>query len=63
MAAMSKIDKIGEQRNDEEEEFEASLENGSVEDFQEQDLRISPDLSPAVSSIHMVEEEDKPLTD
>lgn len=60
--SMAKVDKIGEEGNDEEEEL-ASLENGSVEDLQEQDLRISPDLSPAVSSIHMVEEEDKVLTD
>lgn len=44
-----------------EEELEENLESSSVEDLQDQDLRASLTLSPALSSNHMVGEEDDRL--
>lgn len=48
---------------DEEEELEDHLENSSAEDSEDQDLRMSLALSPALSSSHMVGEEESILTD
>ncbi len=44
-----------------EEELEENLENSSVEDSQERDLRVSLALSPALSSNHLVGEEESRL--
>lgn len=48
---------------EQEEELEENLENSSLEDSQDQDLRMSLALSPALSSNHMVGEEERILTD
>ncbi len=49
--------------DEQEEELEENLENSSLEDSQDQDLRMSLALSPALSSNHMVGEEERILTD
>lgn len=48
---------------EQEEELEENLDNSSVEDSQDQDLRLSLALSPALSSNHVVEEEERVLSD
>lgn len=48
---------------EQEEELEDNLENSSLEDSQDHDLRMSLALSPALSSNHMVGEEERVLTD
>ncbi|XP_074479870.1 zinc finger protein 219 isoform X1 [Sebastes fasciatus] len=48
---------------EQEEELEENLENSSLEDSEDQDLRMSLALSPALSSNHMVGEEERVLTD
>ncbi|KAM6894883.1 zinc finger protein 219 [Lycodopsis pacificus] len=48
---------------DQEEELEENLENSSLEDSEDQDLRMSLALSPALSSNHMVGEEERVFTD
>ncbi|CAG5929480.1 unnamed protein product [Menidia menidia] len=54
--------KIEGDKEEQEEEFEENMENSSVEDFQDQDLRMSLDLSPALHS-NIVGEEERVLTD
>lgn len=51
--------KIDEERDEQDEEFEENLENSSLEDSQDQDLRMSLALSPALSSNHVGGEEDR----
>ncbi|XP_041820789.1 zinc finger protein 219 [Chelmon rostratus] len=46
-----------------EEELEENVENSSLEDTTDQDLRMSLALSPALSSNHMLGEEERVLTD
>lgn len=57
--------KIEEDEEEQEEELEENLENSSLEDSPgpDQDLRMSLALSPAMSSNHMVGEEERVLTD
>ncbi|XP_018518085.2 LOW QUALITY PROTEIN: zinc finger protein 219 [Lates calcarifer] len=56
-------EKLEEEDEEQEEELEENLENSSLEDSQDQDLRMSLALSPALSSNHMMGEEDRVLTD
>uniref|UniRef100_A0A668V4Q2 Zinc finger protein 219 n=1 Tax=Oreochromis aureus TaxID=47969 RepID=A0A668V4Q2_OREAU len=51
--------KIDEEKDEQDEEFEENLENSSLEDSQDQDLRMSLALSPALSSNHVGGEEDR----
>ncbi|XP_040887324.1 zinc finger protein 219 [Toxotes jaculatrix] len=52
-------EKLEEEEEEQEEELEENLENSSLEDSQDQDLRMSLALSPALSSNHMVGEEER----
>ncbi|XP_069374639.1 zinc finger protein 219 isoform X1 [Paralichthys olivaceus] len=52
-------EKLEEEDEEQEEELEDNLENSSGEDSQDQDLRMSLALSPALSSNHMVEDEER----
>lgn len=52
-----------EEEEEREEDFEENVENSSVEDFQDHDLRMSLDLSPALSSSHLLGDEERVLTD
>ncbi|XP_072232440.1 zinc finger protein 219 [Leuresthes tenuis] len=71
MASMSKNvrdgpalkEKIEEEKEEQEEEFEENMENSSVDDLQDQDLRMSLDLSPALHSSNMVGQEERVFTD
>ncbi|XP_022623875.1 zinc finger protein 536-like isoform X1 [Seriola dumerili] len=56
-------EKLEMEEEDQEEELEENLENSSLEDSQDQDLRMSLVLSPTPSSNYMVGEEDRVLTD
>ncbi|KAF7229861.1 zinc finger protein 219 [Nothobranchius furzeri] len=56
-------EKEEDERDEHEEEFEENLDNSSVEDLQDRDLRMSLDFSPALSSTHMTTEEERALSD
>uniref|UniRef100_A0A096LWC3 Zinc finger protein 219 n=1 Tax=Poecilia formosa TaxID=48698 RepID=A0A096LWC3_POEFO len=55
-------EKTEEEKEELDEEFEENMESSSVEDLQDRDLRMSLDLSPALSPNHMAAEDDKVLT-
>ncbi|XP_017287530.1 zinc finger protein 219 [Kryptolebias marmoratus] len=52
-------EKTEEDKDENEEEFEENMEDSSVEDLQDRELRMSLDLSPALSSNHMTAEEER----
>ncbi|XP_061565681.1 zinc finger protein 219 isoform X1 [Cololabis saira] len=52
-------EKLEEERDEQEEEYEENVEDSSVEDLQDHDLRMSLDLSPALSSNHAAGDEDE----
>uniref|UniRef100_A0A3B5L8B7 Zinc finger protein 219 n=1 Tax=Xiphophorus couchianus TaxID=32473 RepID=A0A3B5L8B7_9TELE len=54
-------EKTQEEKEELDEEFEENMESSSVEDLQDRDLRMSLDLSPALSP-NMAVEDDKVLT-
>lgn len=56
-------EKLEMEEEEQEEELEENLENSSLEDSQDQDLRMSLVLSPTPSSNYMIGEEDRVLTD
>ncbi|XP_041841536.1 zinc finger protein 219 [Melanotaenia boesemani] len=51
-------EEIQVEKEEQEEEFQENMENSSVEDLQDQDLRMSLELSPALSSKPSVEEDE-----
>lgn len=55
--------KLDGEEEEQDEELEDNLENSSVEDSQDRDLRMSLVLSPNLSFKHMVREEEGVLTD
>ncbi|XP_034532484.1 zinc finger protein 219 isoform X2 [Notolabrus celidotus] len=63
MASDSLMEKMEGNDEEQDEELEENLENSSLEDSQDHDLRMSLALSPALSSNHMMEEEEQVLTD
>ncbi|XP_041635092.1 zinc finger protein 219 [Cheilinus undulatus] len=57
------LEKMEGNDGEQEEELEENLENSSLEDSQDQDLRMSLALSPTLSSNHTMGEEEQVLTD
>ncbi|XP_070785889.1 zinc finger protein 219 isoform X1 [Enoplosus armatus] len=55
--------KVEGDEEEQEEELEENLENSSLEDSEDQDLRMSLTLSPGLNSNHMLGEEERVLTD
>lgn len=60
---LSVKEKTEEDKDEQEEEFEENGEDSSMEDLQDRELRMSLDLSPALSSDHMAAEEERVFTD
>lgn len=56
-------DKLEAEEEEQGEEFEENLENSSLEDSQDRNLRMSLSLSPALSPNHMVREEERVLSE
>ncbi|XP_067379303.1 zinc finger protein 219 isoform X2 [Channa argus] len=56
-------DKMEGEEEEQEKELDENLENSSVEDSQDRDLRMSLALSPALNSNHMVRDEERVLAD
>lgn len=56
-------EKTEEDKDEQEEEFEENVEDSSVEDLQDRELRMSLDLSPALSSDHMAAGEERVFTE
>lgn len=55
--------KMEGEKEEQEEDLEENLDNSSLEDSQDQDLRMSLALSPALSSNHLMGEEERVLSD